>query len=467
MSKREATKSEPSYQLVPLISPVTKRLVVGKEGAFCRRINEELRLVTVTQKTGHHLSLGIRGSKIAEQTTVDLLANLEKQAQIIANRDGIDSVKGVKDKHWFELEHFFNQYIETAKERISAEQRTVRAVQVAADTAARKVTEQFSPLLKSYKEAAKNKKDGSASVLQKGPITLLGDYQPRNQNSALAYVALHDPDVHVAFLAGEPGGGKTHTAMQWAVEAYNKGLIDKIQIFRPRTVTGKGDLGAFPGGVAGKMGPYAKGAVNKIMIKLTGNGIDHYTGKGIIDADTPDLDRGETHERVALIIDEAQNLTIAEAEMLETRMGDGTKVIFTGDFAGQNDLHLQIPGLAHIMTYISGNIDLDPVLAQSYAFIKYTEDDSEARHFLLPHILKARKNLPPEYAALLATFNGTDRNASRVKALDGIKAFAGTMLEAGALKTAKRFGPTAQKMFPGLFQTPDGNVLKLPVRQIS
>lgn len=467
MSRKENSKSEPSYQLVELISPVVKRLVVGKEGGFCRRINDELRLITITQNTGHHLALGIRGPKLAEQATIDLLANLEKQAQIIVNRDKLETVKSVKDKHWFELEHHFTKFLDTAKERISAEQRTAMAAQAAADAAVRKVTEQFTPLLKTYRQAAKNNKAETASVLHKGQIPLLDDYQPRNQNSALAYVALHDPDVLVAFLAGEAGGGKTHTAMRWAVEAYNQGLIDKIQIFRPRTATGKGDLGAFPGGVAGKMGPYAKGAVNNLMVKLTGHGIDHYAGKGIIEAATPDLDRGETHERVALIIDEAQNLTVGEAEMLETRMGEGTKVVFTGDFAGQNDLYLQIPGLAHLITYIGSNIEHDPVLAKSYAFIEYTADDSAARNALLPHILKARKNLPEEYKTLLNTFNGTDRNASRVRALEGIKAFAGTVLESSAQKTVQRFTPTAQKMFPDLFPNAGGNVVKLAGRQIS
>lgn len=465
MAKKVQTPKETPVSFT-FSSPVTKRLITASKGNFLQRIRDELKLVTVSKNTGKALVLEIRGAAVAEQATYDLLAKLEKEARGIEMREKLETVKSVEEKHWFELEHHFNTFIKDARERISSDQRTKIAAEQAAKSVAKQITDQFKPLLKDF-----NKRAGTRPVAQgaakNGLIPLVGDYVARNVNSALAYTALLSEDIEAAFLAGDAGGGKTFTAMAAAIHAYNKGEVDKIQIFRTRTSTGKTDMGAFPGGPDGKMGPYVKSAINSTLVKLTGLGLDHFVAKGIISAATPDLERGETHDRVFMIVDEAQNLTVSEAELLESRIGEGTRMVFTGDFAGQNDLYLQEPGLVRMMVAIGHAVKNDPVLNRAYAFIRYTEADSSARNPLLTHILQARKNMPADYKSLMTAFQGTERHPERAKTLEKMKNYAGNVLEEAAEATAVRFGPSARKRFPSLFEQPSGNVVKLPARQIS
>lgn len=447
-------------------SPISKRLITASKGNFLQRIRDELKLVTVSKNTGKALVLEIRGTPAAEQATYDLLAKLEKEARGIEMREKLTTVKSVQEQHWYELEHHFNTFIKDARERISSDQRMKGFAEQAAKSAVKQMTEQFKPLLKGF-----NKNAGARSVTiqgaaKNGQIPLAGEYMPRNVNSALAYTALRDPDIQATFMAGDPGGGKTITALAAAIDAYNKGEIDIIHIFRPRTSTGKSDMGAFPGGPEGKMAPYIKGGINNNLIKLTGLGLDHFISKGIIAAATPDLERGETYDRAFMIIDEAQNLTVSEAELLERRMGEGARMVFTGDFAGQNDLYQQESGLVRMIVAIGNNVKHDPLLERAYAFIRYTEDDSKARNPLITSMIKAHKNLPEEYRSLLSEFNETERNPRRVKLLEDMKNFAAKILEAPAQATAKRFTQAAQKRFPGLFEQPAGNVVKLPARHI-
>ncbi len=466
MAKKPQTPKEAPV-FFTFSSPVTKRLITSQKANFLQRIREELRLVTITQNTGKALVLEIRGAAIAEQATYDLLAKLEKEARTIEIREKLAFVKKVQDQHWRELDSHFAVFIKDAKDRISSDQRTKVAAEQAAKSAVKQMTEQFGPLLKSFKKSAGTGSKSIQGAAKNGLIPLLSDYMPLNVNSALAYTALRDPDIKAAFMAGDAGGGKTITAMAAAIAMYNAGEIDNIHIFRPRTSTGKKDMGAFPGGPEGKMAPYLKGGINNNLIKLTGLGLDHFISKGIIIAATPDLERGETHDRTCMIIDEAQNLTVSEAELLERRMGEGAKMVFTGDFAGQNDLFLQEPGLVRMIVAIGHNVKQDLSLAKAYAFIRYTEEDSKARNPLLTSIINAHKNLPDEYRSLQDAFNETDRHTNRAKALENMKNFASKIMEEPALTTAKRFTPAAQKRFPAMFEQGQSNVVKMPTRQIS
>jgi phosphate starvation-inducible PhoH-like protein len=130
---------------------------------------------------------------------------------------------------------------------------------------------------------------------------------------------------------GPAGTGKTMLACQIALEHVEKYQRPKIILTRP-IVAADEDMGYLPGDMEQKMEPWTKPMFDIFEKSLSHNQMDRY-----IDIEPLGYMRGRTFNNTLIIADEMQNATPNQMKMLLTRVGEGTKLIVTGDLA-QSDL---------------------------------------------------------------------------------------------------------------------------------
>jgi len=147
-------------------------------------------------------------------------------------------------------------------------------------------------------------------------------------------------------ILGPAGTGKTYVTATCAADLYTTKDVDKIVITRPHVAVGK-DIGFLPGTLEEKAQPWALPVLD-VLIKHLGKGtVDTAIKSGNIEVATLALMRGRSFEGAFIIVDEAQNIEIAEIKMLLTRVGEGSTIVLNGDVQ-QSDLK-GASGLAKII----------------------------------------------------------------------------------------------------------------------
>jgi len=152
------------------------------------------------------------------------------------------------------------------------------------------------------------------------------------QRAYLNSLSVYDQTI----VLGPAGTGKTYIAASFAALALKSGDISKIVITRPHVAVGK-DLGHLPGTVLEKTVPWALPTLD-VLEKWLGKGaVDTGLKNGKIEIAPLALMRGRSFEDSFIIVDEAQNISVAEVKMLVTRVGQGSKLVLNGDVQ-QSDL---------------------------------------------------------------------------------------------------------------------------------
>ena len=140
----------------------------------------------------------------------------------------------------------------------------------------------------------------------------------------------------VVFGVGPAGTGKTYLAVCLAVQAMKQKQVDKIILTRPAVEAGE-KLGFLPGDLQTKVDPYLRPLYDALQEML---GLETYTKlmeRGAIEIAPLAYMRGRTLSNAFIILDEAQNTTSEQMKMFLTRLGDGSKMVITGDVT-QTDL---------------------------------------------------------------------------------------------------------------------------------
>lgn len=155
------------------------------------------------------------------------------------------------------------------------------------------------------------------------------------------YISAIEEDVspltgHGAYVfgIGNAGTGKTWVASMIAADMYLAKKYTRIIITRPTVPCGE-ELGALPGELHEKFDPWLQAVTVPLKQRIGQNKWDCDWGKNIF-AEPLQFMRGKTFDNSIIIVDEAQNLTREQAEMVTTRVGDNTKMILCGD-TSQND----------------------------------------------------------------------------------------------------------------------------------
>ena len=134
----------------------------------------------------------------------------------------------------------------------------------------------------------------------------------------------------VVFGVGPAGTGKTYLAVCLAVSAFKGKQVEKIILTRPAVEAGE-KLGFLPGDLQTKVDPYLRPLYDALQEMF---GMENYLKlmeRGVIEVAPLAYMRGRTLSNAFIILDEAQNTTVEQMKMFLTRMGDGSKVVVTGD----------------------------------------------------------------------------------------------------------------------------------------
>ena len=161
--------------------------------------------------------------------------------------------------------------------------------------------------------------------------------------------------AELVFGVGPAGTGKTYLAVAHAAMLLERGLVERIILSRPAVEAGE-RLGFLPGDMKEKVDPYLRPLYDALYDMMPAEKIERAMAADIIEIAPLAFMRGRTLAHSAVILDEAQNTTSMQMKMFLTRLGEGSRMIVTGD-PSQIDLPFgQKSGLTEAMR-ILGSID--------------------------------------------------------------------------------------------------------------
>jgi len=169
------------------------------------------------------------------------------------------------------------------------------------------------------------------------------DISTRNDEQRLAMKMLLNPNVNLVTLSGPAGTGKTLLAIAAAIQQADQ--FDQILIAKPIVALSEKDIGFLPGDALEKVKPYMQSIYDNInfLKSMCKNGVKTKLEKVLAEKIVVEplaYIRGRTYANTILIVDEAQNLSPLEVKTIVTRMGEKSKVIFTGDIYQIDDKYL-------------------------------------------------------------------------------------------------------------------------------
>lgn len=200
---------------------------------------------------------------------------------------------------------------------------------------------------------------------------------PRSATQARYLEALAENEL--VFGLGPAGTGKTYLAVAQAVSLLMQGSIERIILSRPAVEAGE-RLGFLPGDMKEKVDPYLRPLYDALHDMLPGDQVTKRLETGVIEVAPLAFMRGRTLAHAFVILDEAQNTTPMQMKMFLTRLGEGSRMVVTGDVT-QIDLPSgQKSGLREALTILRG--------VEGVSFVEFTDKDV-VRHPLVGRIVRA------------------------------------------------------------------------------
>jgi phosphate starvation-inducible protein PhoH and related proteins len=158
--------------------------------------------------------------------------------------------------------------------------------------------------------------------------TRRGAVSPRSPGQASYIEALASHDM--VFGVGPAGTGKTYLAVAQAVAMLQAGKVDRIVLSRPAVEAGE-RLGFLPGDMKEKVDPYLRPLYDALYDMMPSEQVVRRLTNGEIEVAPLAFMRGRTLAHCYAILDEAQNTTPVQMKMWLTRMGEGSRMVVTGD----------------------------------------------------------------------------------------------------------------------------------------
>jgi phosphate starvation-inducible PhoH-like protein len=153
---------------------------------------------------------------------------------------------------------------------------------------------------------------------------------PKNLSQENYLLKLNDPQKMIVFATGPAGTGKTMLAVQWAIDQLKYGDATKIIVTRP-AVSVDEEHGFLPGDLNEKMAPWTRPIFDVFAENYNAKEIETMVTEGVIETSPLAYMRGRTFKNAVVIADEMQNTTPSQMKMLLTRLGQGSKMVVTGD----------------------------------------------------------------------------------------------------------------------------------------
>ena len=146
------------------------------------------------------------------------------------------------------------------------------------------------------------------------------------QTAYMRAIEKHD----LVFGIGPAGTGKTYIAVAFAAHFLERGLVERIILSRPAVEAGE-RLGFLPGDMREKVDPYLRPLYDALYDVLPPEKVERDLESGVIEIAPLAFMRGRTLANAFVILDEAQNTTAMQMKMFLTRLGEGSKMLVTGD----------------------------------------------------------------------------------------------------------------------------------------
>ncbi len=224
----------------------------------------------------------------------------------------------------------------------------------------------------SLTNAGKSGPGGQALISgRRGPIA------PKTAAQAAYLDMLERCDL--TFGVGPAGTGKTFLAAAYGATLLLKGQVDRLVITRPAVEAGE-RLGFLPGDLNEKVDPYLAPIWEALDQIIGADAVRRRRDKGEIEVAPLAFMRGRTLAHAFVIVDEAQNTSRLQMKMVLTRLGEGARMVVTGDPSQVDLLNPRDSGLSHAIRLLSG--------VEGVGVSRFTADDV-VRHPLVARIVRA------------------------------------------------------------------------------
>lgn len=185
----------------------------------------------------------------------------------------------------------------------------------------------------------RNRREFQAQAVENNVVSLSSYYTkkrqvhllPKTLNQETYINLLTDPSKLIVFATGPAGTGKTMLAMLAGIKALKEGEITKIVLTRPAVGVDDERHGFLPGDLNQKMEPWTRPLFDVLSEYYDKKDIVKMLDEQIIEISPLAFMRGRTFKNSWIIADEMQNATPNQMKMLLTRLGEGSKMIVTGD----------------------------------------------------------------------------------------------------------------------------------------
>jgi len=165
----------------------------------------------------------------------------------------------------------------------------------------------------------------------------------------LEALAEHD----LVFGLGPAGTGKTFLAVAHGAGLLRAGAVERLVVTRPAVEAGE-RLGFLPGDLTEKVDPYMAPVWEALTTILGADALRRRRERGEIEVAPIAFMRGRTLSGAFIIVDEAQNTSRLQMKMVLTRIGEGSRMVVTGDPSQVDLLNAADSGLAHAVSILSG-----------------------------------------------------------------------------------------------------------------
>jgi PhoH-like ATPase len=184
--------------------------------------------------------------------------------------------------------------------------------------------------------------------------------KPKNKDQQYSIELLADNTIQAVSLMGKAGTGKTILALAVGLhKVLEEGVYQRIFVTKPVVPVGRQDIGFLPGDKEDKMLPWVQSIFDN-LVPLSSNNqkmtLDYLTATHLLEIESIAHMRGRSIAKSWIIIDEAQNLTPHEVKTILSRVGEGSKIVLTGDIYQIDSPYLDAGsnGLSYLVSKLKG-----------------------------------------------------------------------------------------------------------------